>query len=271
MRILFNRLQCISLICALLASVSIFGGIEGTYVLDTRKGDEDRAEWKPRETTLTISIDEHEQYSATLKSPNSVLNTKDVALDDNEFQIKFLNEASPFDLELTYAGIVEDGKMSGTITASVDNFSAGSNLIGNLEKPGEEAPVQNSVKSNDVLASVSAFGGIEGTYVLETRRGDEDKPVWKPRETTLTFSVGEDQEYSATLKSPYSTMNTQDVELDDNEFRAKFFKESSPYDVEFTYAGTVKNGKISGTITASTGDFSADSELIGNLKKQAEE
>ena len=271
MRVLLNRLQCISLICVLFASVSILGGIEGTYVLDTRGGEEDRPDWKRTETTLTISVDEDEEYSATLKSLNSVLNTKDVALDGNEFNVKFLIEASPTDLELTYVGTVEDGRMSGTITTSTENFNADSKLIGNLEKPDEEAPVQNSVKSNDVLASMSAFGGIEGTYVLETRRGDEDKQVWKPRETTLTFSVGEDQEYSATLKSPYSTMNTQDVELDDNEFRAKFFKESSPYDVEFTYAGTVKNGKISGTITASTGDFSADSELIGNLKKQAEE
>ena len=270
MRISLNRLQCISLSCALLASVSIFGGIEGTYVLDTHGGEEDRQVWKPRETMLTINVDENEEYSATLESPNSVLTTKDVALDDNEFQVKFFMEASPYDLEITYAGTVEEGKMSGTITASTGNFSADSELIGNLKKSGEEAPDQDSVKSNDVLASVSAFGGIEGTYVLETRRGDEDKPVRKPRETTLTFSVGEDQEYSATLKSPYSTMNTQDVELDDNEFRAKFFKESSPYDVEFTYAGTVKNGKMSGTITASTGDFSADVELIGNIKKPGE-
>lgn len=267
MRTLLNRLQCISLVCTLLVCVAVFGGIEGTYVLDTRIGDEDSAEWKPRETTLKISMDEDEQYSATLKSPNSVLNTKDVALDDNEFQVKFLKEASPFDLELTYAGTVEDGKMSGTITASMDKFSAESQLIGSLKKPGEEEPDQNWFKSDDVLASVSVFGGIEGTYVLNPRRDDEDRPVWKQRETTLTISVAEDEEYSATLKSPYSTMSTEDVELDANEFQIKFFEEASPYDIEFTYAGTVEDGKMSGTITASTGDFSADSELIGNLKK----
>ncbi len=271
MRIFLNRIQCISLSCALFASVSIFGGIEGTYVLDTHGGEEDRQVWKPRETTLTISVDENEEYSATLKSPNSILNTEDVALDDNEFQIKFLKEASPFDLELIYAGTVEDGKMSGTITASMDKFSADSELIGNLKKPGEDKPVRNQDKSENALAFVPILGGIEGTYVLDTYRSNEERPVWKQRETTLTISVGEDQEYSATLKSPYSTMNTEDVELDANEFQIKFFERASPYDVEFTYAGTVEDGKMSGTISASTGDFSADSELIGNLKKPGEE
>ena len=95
MRVLLDRLQCTSLFCALLASVSIFGEIEGTQVLDTNGGGEDRPVWKPRETTLTIGVDENEGYSATLKSPNSVLNTNDVALNDNEFQVKFLREASP--------------------------------------------------------------------------------------------------------------------------------------------------------------------------------
>ena len=271
MRVLLNRLQCISLICALLAAVSIFGGIEGTYVLATHRDGEDKTVWHPRETTLTISLDENEEYSATLKSPNSVLNTNNVALNGKEFQVKFLKEASPFDLELTYAGTVEDGKMTGTITASMDNFSADSELTGNLKELVEEKPFQDQVKSDDVLASVSSFGGIEGTYVLETRRDGEDRPVWKPRETTLTINVGDEENYSATLKSPNSSMSTEDVELDDNEFRVKFLEEASPYDIEFTYAGTVEDGKMSGTITASTETFSVDSELIGNLKKQGEE
>lgn len=140
MRILLNRLQRTLLICALLVSVSIFGGIEGTYVLDMRTSDEDRPVWKPRETTLTISVDEDEEYSVTLKSPNSILNTKDDALNDNEFQVKFFKDGSPYDLELTYAGTVEDGKMSGTITANTGDFSADSELTGNLKKPGEHKP-----------------------------------------------------------------------------------------------------------------------------------
>ena len=88
---------------------------------------ERRCKWKEPET---INVDIEREYSATLTA-GRVSETDEIEVDENEFKATFSIGNDMGDLEVTYAGRVEDGKLSGTISASM--FGTESKLVGKLK------------------------------------------------------------------------------------------------------------------------------------------
>lgn len=108
------------------ASHSINPEIVGTYLLEVNSN-----AWKRRQPELIIDRDGAGEYSATLNALK-VTETNDVTGEGNEFYATFTISTNMGDMDLTYAGRVEQGKLSGTITESM--FDTEVELVGKLKK-----------------------------------------------------------------------------------------------------------------------------------------
>ncbi len=178
----------------LIASVSIYAQVEGTYVLED--SEESRFKWKQPE--LTIKASDDGGYSAVLteSSGEVLLQSKEVEVDGQEFNAIFTLSSDLGDLEITYAGRVDSGTLSGTITESM--FGTEVKLVGKLKTTDESPhPEEDQIGSDDESEvsvspeSQSINPNIVGTYIL-----DNNSTSRKPE---LTIKLDTDGKYSATL------------------------------------------------------------------------
>ncbi|MCY4143152.1 MAG: hypothetical protein OXG08_05620 [Gammaproteobacteria bacterium] len=127
-----------------------------------------------------------------------------------------------------------------------------------------------------LIASMSVFAKIEGTYVIEVSwggggggggaargGGERERP-----EQTLTISVDDEGEYSATYAGGWGgEQEASDIEVEENEFAITFVFEMRGNEFEMTYEGQVEDGEMSGTLTTQMGEM----EFTGKLKEEEEE
>lgn len=113
-----------------------------------------------------------------------------------------------------------------------------------------------------IVVSLSLHAKIEGIYVLE--ESDESRLMWKQRQ--MTIRVDEEGEYSATLTKETGEvlLTTQDIEVEQNKFKAVFTISSDLGEMDITFAGRVVDGKIDGTISESL--FGSEVKLVANVK-----
>ncbi|MCY3541334.1 MAG: hypothetical protein OXH31_05435 [Gammaproteobacteria bacterium] len=244
----------------LTASVSIYAQVEGTYVLED--SEESRFKWKQPE--LTIKASDDGEYSAVLteSSGEVLLQSKEVEVDGQEFNAIFTLSSDLGDLEISYAGRVDSGTLSGTIVESM--FGTEVKLVGKLKNGDEPShPEEDQIGSdNESEVSVSSESqsinpNIVGTYILDSKSFS--------RKPELTIKLDTDGEYSATLEA-HKVTETEDVEGENNEFSATFTISTNLGDMDITYAGQVQKDRLSGTITESM--FGTEVELTGKLKKE---
>ena len=257
-----------SLVCGItlvfiVTSLSLHAEVDGTYVLEG--SEKSSFQWKQPE--LTIKADDDGKYSATLTKGTGevLLTTQDIEIDDSEFTAVFTMSSDLGDLDITFTGIIVDGKITGTISESM--FSSEVKLVANL-KTEEAIPLRKGVvREPEVPANASVSSAsqtinpeIIGTYLLEVKSN-----TWKKRQPELTIDRDGPGEYSATLKAPKVT-ETDDVTGEGNEFKATFTISTNMGDMNLTYAGRVEQGKLTGTITDSMFDTKVD--LVGKLKTE---
>ena len=247
----------------LTVSVSIFAGVEGTYVLED--SEESRFKWKQPE--LTIKADEDGNYSAVLteSSGEVLLDSEEIEVDGQEFKTIFTLASDLGDLIITYSGQVENGKLTGTITESM--FGTKVELVGTL-KSDDESPRQEESNNefeheseiSDPSVSQSINPDIVGTYILDSGSSSRIKPE-------LKISLDGIGKYSATLIAGKVT-KTDDIEGENNKFSATFSVSTNIGDMDITYAGRIESDRLIGTITESM--FGAAVKLFGKLKKEGE-
>lgn len=244
---------------ALIASLSVLAEIEGTYELEDTE--ESRFKWK--RPTLTIKLSQEGEYSATLtkNSGEVLLDTHDVEVEKNEFKATFTTTTSLGNLDFTFAGRVNDGKLFGTISESM--FSTEAKLAGKLlveeviHNPNDnevEDEAQSTV--HGTMESQLINPEIVGTYILDSKS-------WNKPE--LKIDLDHEGNYSATLIAGKVT-ETDDIEGKGNSFKATFTISTNMGEMEVSYAGRVEHGKLSGTITESM--FDTEVELVGKLTQK---
>lgn len=254
LRYLFSGLSCIAVIAAL----SVQADVEGTYILE----DTDESRFKWQRPTLTIKLSQEGEYSATLtkNSGEILLDTHDVEVDKDEFKATFTTSTSLGDLEFTFAGRVNDGKLFGTISESM--FSTQVKLAGKLLVE-EVIHHANDIEFEDEAQS-TVHGTVEsqlinpeivGTYGLGNKSNSRRQPK-------LKIDLDHEGNYSATLIAGKVT-ETDDIEGNGNSFKATFTISTNIGEMEITYAGRVEHEKLSGTITESM--FDTEVELVGKL------
>ncbi len=140
---------------ALIASMSVFAKIEGTYVIETNWGGgggggaRGGGDYEMPEQTLTISVDEEGAYSASYDGGRGEpRDATDVEVDENEFSITFVFEMRGNEFEMTYAGKVEDGEMSGTVTHQMGEME----FTGKLKEEEEETEPESEAAEPEVEA-----------------------------------------------------------------------------------------------------------------------
>ncbi|MYD44914.1 MAG: hypothetical protein F4W92_00970 [Gammaproteobacteria bacterium] len=257
------RFLCGVSLVVFVASVSIFAEVEGTFVLED--SEESRFTWKQPE--LTIRADDEGRISAVLtdSSGDILLESEEVEVDGQEFKAIFTLSSDLGEFTIKYAGQVENGNLTGAITESM--FGSEVKLVGKL-KSGDDSPSQEDSKNGhenesenlDASLSQSIDSDIVGTYILDSESSTRRKPE-------LRIRLDRDGEYSATLIA-HKVTETDDIEVENNEFSATFTISTNLGDMEITYAGQVENGTLSGTITESM--FGAEGELAGRLTKTDE-
>lgn len=241
---------------ALIASLSVLAEIEGTYELE----DTEESRFKWQRPTLTIKLSQEGEYSATLtkNSGEVLLNTDDVEVEKNEFKATFTTTTSLGDLDFTFAGQVNDGKLFGTISESMFSTEvklAGKLLVEEVIHNPNDNEVEDEAQStvHGTMESQLINPEIVGTYVL-------DSNSWKKPE--LKIDLDHEGNYSATLIAGKVT-ETDDIEGKGNSFKATFTISTNMGEMEISYAGRVEHGKLSGTITESM--FDTEVELVGKL------
>ena len=270
MKKLLHNLFCGASIVALFVPLSLHAEIEGTYVLEDTE--ESRYKWTQPE--LSIEVDDEGEYSATLtkKSGEVLLETENIEVDEKEFKATFTTSSGLGEFDITFAGRVKDSKLSGTISESI--FGSEVKFIARFKDEGEisldkedEIDREERIGIDQAIASSQPIKAeIEGTYLLTdyVANGDTDRSFkWKNPE--LSINVDREGKYSATLTAG-KVSNTDDVEIDENEFRANFAMSSNMGDFEIKYTRRVEDGKLTGTISESM--FGTESKLVGKLKKE---
>ena len=120
---------------ALFASTAIFGNIAGTYVLDQEENESNLDErW-----SMTLSVDDEGNYSATVTTLKEELKATSVEVDGNEFSFSITREDASSDYQVTYSGSVKNGKMSGSFTIGEGKMFFSAKL---KEEEQEEAPAE---------------------------------------------------------------------------------------------------------------------------------
>ncbi len=245
---------------ALIASLSVQAEIEGTYELE----DTEESRFKWQRPTLTIKLSQEGEYSAILtkNSGEVLLNTDDVEVEKNEFKATFTTTTSLGDLDFTFAGQVNDGKLFGTISESMFSTEvklAGKLLVEEVIHNPNDNEVEDEAQStvHGTMKSQLINPEIVGTYILDNKSNWGKKPE-------LKIDLDHEGNYSATLIASKVT-ETDDIEGKGNSFKATFTISTNMGEMDISYAGRVEHGKLSGTITESM--FDTEVELVGKLKK----
>ena len=258
-----RRLLCGVGFSLVMFSVSIFAGVEGTYVLED--SEESRFKWKQPE--LTIKAEDEGGYSAELtdSSGEVLLDSEEVEVDGQEFKATFTLSSDLGNLNIKYAGLVKNGDLTGTITESM--FGTEVKLVGKLKSEDEPLGLEesknefeNESDTSDTSETQSINPDIVGTYILDN---DSDSSI-KPE---LKISLDGLGKYSATLIAGKVT-KTDDIEGENNKFSATFKVATNIGDMDITYAGRIESDRLIGTITESL--FGAAVKLVGKLKKEEE-
>ncbi|MDE0093369.1 MAG: hypothetical protein OXO49_02575 [Gammaproteobacteria bacterium] len=243
---------------ALIASLSVQAEIEGTYELE----DTEESRFKWQRPTLTIKLSQEGEYSATLtkNSGEVLLNTDVVEVEKNEFKATFTTTTSLGDLDFTFAGQVNDGKLFGTISESMFSTEvklAGKLLVEEVIHNPNDNEVEDEAQStvHGTMESQLINPEIVGTYVLDSKSNSWKKPE-------LKIDLDHEGNYSATLIAGKVT-ETDDIEGKGNSFKATFTISTNMGEMDISYAGRVEHGKLSGTITESM--FGTEVELVGKL------
>lgn len=130
----------------LFATATAFADIAGTYVLEM-EGRQGRG----GETTLTFAADDEGNYSATMASDWGENEGSDVEVDGNEFSFTVTMETPRGDFSMTYSGTVEDGELSGTMSAEGFDMT----FTGKLkEEESEEEAGEDSDESGEGASEV---------------------------------------------------------------------------------------------------------------------
>ena len=257
----FRRFLCGVGFFIVTASVSIFAGVEGTYVLED--SEESRFKWKQPE--LTIKADDEGGYSVVLtdSSGEVLLDSEDIEVDGQNFKAIFTLSSDLGDLNITYAGQVENDQLTGTITESM--FGTEVKLVGSLKSEDETLRLEesnNELKHESEISDTSEIQSINpdivGTYILDNDSDSSKKPE-------LKISLDGLGKYSATLIAGKVT-KTDDVKGENNKFSATFKVATNIGDMDITYAGRIESDRLFGTITESL--FGAAVKLVGKLKKE---
>ncbi|MXZ54596.1 MAG: hypothetical protein F4227_07850 [Gammaproteobacteria bacterium] len=260
-----SRFLCGVSFVVLTTSASTFAGVEGTYVLED--SEDSRFRWKQLE--LTIKADDDGGYSAVLteSSGEVLLDSDEIEVDGQEFKAIFTLSSDLGDLIFTYAGQVENGKLTGSITESM--FGTEVELVGKLKSQDDLPPplqeesnneFEIESETNDTSVSQSINPDIVGTYILDNESSSRIKPE-------LTLNLDGIGKYSATLIAGKVT-KTDDVEGENNKFSATFKVSTNIGDMDITYAGRIESDRLIGTITESL--FGAAVKLVGKLKNEEE-
>lgn len=261
MKKLLHGLVCGISLVVIAATVSLHAEVEGVYVLED--SDESRFQWKQPE--LTIKVDDEGEYSATLtkESGEVLLTTQDVEVEQSKFKAVFSMSSDLGEMDITFAGKVIDGNITGTISESM--FGSEVKLFANVKtedatpKEHYQSELEEQSAVSDSATSLSINPEIVGTYVLEN-----ESNAWKKNLPELTIDRDGEGVYSATLNA-FKITETEDVAGEGNEFSATFTISTNMGEMDLVYAGRVEQGKLSGTITESM--FGSEVELVGKLKK----
>ncbi|MCY3540466.1 MAG: hypothetical protein OXH31_00945 [Gammaproteobacteria bacterium] len=292
-----NKFLCGVSFIALLAIVPVFADIEGTYTLEASEG----SSFKWKQPELTINLDAEGTHSATLtkRSGEILLNTEDVEIHEKEFKATFTTPSGMGELKFVFSGLVEDSEMSGTILEST--FGSEVKFTGTLKSKFEtnqsrsdETDYEDANPDDALTDNESMDAEVVGTYFLEYDVAEDmDESSFNWTNPFLIIKRDEEEEYSAftaflvydddddiqTDDSEFNTnmsdlfpdgkvLTTQEVEVDNNEFKVNFSVASRKGDFEITYVGQVENGGLTGTITESK--FGTGSKLVGKLRKEVE-
>lgn len=113
-----NELKLLVASLALFVSTTVFGNIAGTYVLDQEENESNLGErW-----SMTLSVDDEGNYSATVTTLKEELKATSVEVDGNEFSFSITREDANSDYQVMYSGSVKNGKMSGSFTIGEGKF-----------------------------------------------------------------------------------------------------------------------------------------------------
>ncbi len=118
-----------------------------------------------------------------------------------------------------------------------------------------------------LLASATVLANIAGTYELEYEGKEADR---RASDLTLTFAVDDQGNYSARVSSQMGDHEGTNVEVDGSDFSFSVIRKTSKRDYLSTYSGTVKNGKLTGTLTIGHGD-DVRGKLFFSAKLKGEE
>ncbi len=134
-----HKLKLLLASLALFASTAIFGNIAGTYVLDQEENESNLGErW-----SMTLSVDDEGNYSATVTTLKEELNAESVEVDGKKFSFSITREDANSDYKVLYSGTVENGKMSGSFTIGEGKMFFSAKL---KEEDSEEEPQTDDSK-----------------------------------------------------------------------------------------------------------------------------
>ena len=132
-----HKLKSIVTSLALLASTAVGGNIAGTYVLDQEENESNLGErW-----SMTLSVDDEGNYSATVTTLKEELKATSVEVDGNDFSFSVSREDAKSDYQVMYSGSVKNGKMSGSFTIGEGKVFFSAKL---KEEESEEAPEEDT-------------------------------------------------------------------------------------------------------------------------------
>lgn len=136
-----HKLKLLLVSLALFASPAIFGNIAGTYVLDQEENESNLDErW-----SMTLSVDDEGNYSATVTTLKEELKATSVEVDGYEFSFSITREDANSDYQVMYSGSVKNGKMSGSFTIGEGEIFFSAKL---KEEDSEEEPETDESKAD---------------------------------------------------------------------------------------------------------------------------
>ena len=142
-----NELKLLVSSLALFVSTTVFGNIAGTYVLDQEENESKLGDrW-----SMTLSVDDEGNYSATVTTLKEELKATSVEVDGNEFSFSITREDANSDYQVMYSGSVKNGKMSGSFTIGEGKFFFSAKL--KKDEPDDSEEQSNGSTEEDEEAT----------------------------------------------------------------------------------------------------------------------
>ena len=159
-----RSIQYLAAIGALLATLTVFAKIEGTYALKA-----DVSSSKVQDSTLEISVNEDGQHIATLTNSLGVLlYTEDIDVDESDFEASFFLWKSKGEKQITLTGQLENGELIG-------KFSTGSNgMVSFIGNPDEKTESVDFNKQDIDTAIEECYEQVTGKPMVNIQRITRD-------------------------------------------------------------------------------------------------